>query len=257
MPPPVELASGRGGQLLRFTIYHPKGNIVTADMIGDLRRAVAAIPRRGSIRLVTIEGAGADFSFGASVPEHAPVAIQQVLPDMHRLIQDVLRIPAPTAAVVRGRCLGGGFEIALACDFIFAADDAVLGLPEIGLGLFPPAGSVLLPMRVGTARAVRAVLGGDARPASQWREAGLIEFMGPASGLQAEVERWFDLRLAPRSAAALRHAAAAVRLVVRDRVDALLPELERMYLKDLMQTRDAVEGVAAFLEKRPPKWQDA
>ena len=61
-----------------------------------------------------------------------------MLPDMHALIVDLLELPAPTAAVIRGRCLGGGFELALACDVVFAATDATFGLPEIALGVLPP-----------------------------------------------------------------------------------------------------------------------
>src|SRR4029453_16522162 len=112
------------------------------------------------LKLVTFEGAGADFSFGASIPEHAPAEIGRVLPEAHALIYALLDLPVVTAALVRGRCLGGGFEIALACDFIFAEQSAVFGLPEIALGVFPPAASALLPARVGTARATGASVTG-------------------------------------------------------------------------------------------------
>src|SRR4029453_2941420 len=98
----------------------------------------------------------------------APDQIGAVLPAMNRLIEDLLDAPAVTAAVVRGRCLGGGFELALACDFIFAADDAMLGLPEIALGVFPPAGAALLPVKVGGAQALRAIITGESRSASEW-----------------------------------------------------------------------------------------
>ena len=72
-----------------------------------------------------------------------------MLPRFHALIVELLRVPAVTAAIVSGRCLGGGFEIALACDVILAAADAVLGLPEISVGAFPPVGSILLPLKAG------------------------------------------------------------------------------------------------------------
>jgi cyclohexa-1,5-dienecarbonyl-CoA hydratase len=208
------------------------------------------------LKLVTIAGEGADFSYGASIPEHAPGEIDRVLPAMHELIGMLLEFPAVTAAVVRGRCLGGGFELALACDFIFASEDATFGLPEVALGVFPPAASALLPARVGTARATRAIVGGAARSADEWRDAGLVEFVAPAASLDAEVDRWFDLHLSARSATALRYAAAASRLALRRQVEDLLPRLERLYLKDLMQTQDAVEGIRAFLEKRAPRWTD-
>src|SRR6185312_9376613 len=99
-----------------------------------LEQGLLDVARDPHLKLVTIEGAGADFSFGASIPEHAPDQIGTVLPKMHRAILSVLDVPAVTAAIVRGRCLGGGFELALACDFIFASDTATFGLPEVALG---------------------------------------------------------------------------------------------------------------------------
>jgi cyclohexa-1,5-dienecarbonyl-CoA hydratase len=106
------------------------------------------------------------------------------------------------------------------------------------------------------ARATRAVITGENRSASEWRDAGLVEFVVPAASLEAEVERWFTLHLAPRSAVALRHAAAAARYDLSARVRQVLPELERLYLDDLMRTHDAAEGIAAFIARRPPDWKN-
>jgi cyclohexa-1,5-dienecarbonyl-CoA hydratase len=253
---PVSVAFNHDRSRAAFTLFHEKGNIVTAEMVEALRTGLEAIGDNPHLKLITIAGAGQDFSFGASIPEHAPDRIGEVLPAMHQLVADLLDSPAVTAAVVRGRCLGGGFELALACDFIFAADGAVFGLPEIALGVFPPAGAALLPLRVGAARATRTVLTGESRTAAEWRDAGLVEFVVPADTLNAEVDRWFATYLAPRSAAALRHAATAARMDLITRVRQILPELERLYLNDLMRTEDAVEGIAAFIGRRPPEWKN-
>ena len=256
MSAPVSVAFNADQSRVAFTLFHPKGNIVTAEMVAALRSGLEAVSTNHRLKLITIEGMGQDFSFGASIPEHAPDMIGSVLPDMHALVYDLLDAPAVTAAVVRGRCLGGGFELALACDFILAADEAVFGLPEIGIGVFPPAGSALLPLRVGAARATAAAITGELRAASDWERAGLVHLLGPAEGLGAAVDAWFDRHLASRSAAALRHAAAAVRLGLAAQVRDVLPQLERLYLDELMRTEDAVEGIAAFMAKRPPSWTD-
>jgi cyclohexa-1,5-dienecarbonyl-CoA hydratase len=256
MSGPVTVAFNREQTRAAFRLSHPKGNIITLEMVTALRSAIEPLAENPHLKLVTIEGAGADFSFGASIPEHAPDRIAGVLPEMHRLLEDLLELPAVTAAVVRGRCLGGGFELALACDFIFAADSAVFGLPEIALGVFPPAGAALLPWRAGGGAATHAVICGDTRPASEWRDRGLIELVAPAAALAVEVDAWFQRHIEPKSAAALRHAAAAARLPLVHHVRTCLPALERLYLNDLMQSTDAVEGIAAFLDKRPPRWQD-
>jgi cyclohexa-1,5-dienecarbonyl-CoA hydratase len=237
-------------------LFHPKGNIITAEMVDALRAALEPLAENPHLKLLTVEGSGPDFSFGASIPEHAPDRIADVLPRMHALIEDLLEAPVITAAIVRGRCLGGGFELALACDFIFAADDAVFGLPEVALGVFPPAAAALLPLRAGAARATRAIVTGHQSTAGDWQAAGLVELTAPAGRLDVEVDRWFDLHLRARSAAALRHAAAAARLMLLSQVRSALPELERLYLQDTMRTQDAVEGIAAFLEKRQPHWKD-
>lgn len=239
---------------LRFS--HAKGNIITAEVVAALRAALEDLATERSVRLVTIEGQGADFSFGASVPEHAPGEIERVLPDMHALVLDLLASPAPTAVVVRGRCLGGGFELALACDFIFAADSAVFGLPEIALGVFPPTASVLLPVRVGAARAASAVLTGTTRSAAAWHADGLVEFVAREAELAAAVDDWFAKSLGRWSAEALRHAVQAVRAPVVDAATARLPEVEQLYLRELMRSRDAHEGIQAFLDKRAPVWRD-
>jgi cyclohexa-1,5-dienecarbonyl-CoA hydratase len=253
---PVGVAISADRTRAAFTLFHPKGNIITTETIAALAAGLDSIADNPHLKLITVEGAGPDFSYGASIPEHAPDRIGSVLPAMHRLLEDLLDAPAVTAAVVRGRCLGGGFELALACDLIFAADDASFGLPEIALGVFPPAAAALLPFRAGGALASRAIITGESRSAQSWQQAGLVELVAPAASLATEVDRWFAIHLAPRSAAALRHAAAASRAALFSHLRATLPQLERLYLDRLMRTHDAAEGIAAFLEKRPPRWMD-
>lgn len=253
---PLQVSFSADQSRAAFRLFHPKGNIVTAAMVGALSQALDSLAQSPHLKLVTLEGAGRDFSFGASIPEHTPAEIGRVLPEMHALINALLDFPAVTAAIVRGRCLGGGFELALACDFVFAERTAAFGLPEIALGVFPPAAAALLPPRIGTARASSAILTGATRPAGEWAEAGLIERVSEPGAIHADVDRWFDEHLRGRSAAALRHATAAARLSLRHHVHAVLPELERLYLVDLMGTEDAAEGIAAFLARRAPRWTD-
>ena len=253
----LRIAHGGDGAHVRLTLDRPKGNIVTAALIGELRAALATIRPGGGVKLISLEAAGANFSYGASVEEHVAERIAQVLPELNAAVLDLLRAPAPTLAVVRGRCLGGGFELVLACDMVFAADDAVLGVPEVGLGVFPPAAAAILPMRVGCSRAARAVVAGEALPASWWETSGLIDRVVPSDALDAEVNAWFAAQLAPRSAAALAHAAEAARAALVHTVPALLAGLERQYLDRLMRTHDASEGIAAFIERRVPQWRNA
>lgn len=242
----------------------PHGNAITDVMVGTLQEMLerlgtppSRVGQEPAVKLVTIEGAGADFCFGSSLEEHVPARMPEVLPRFHALIMDMLAVPAVTCAVVGGRCLGGGFELALACDVIIAADDAVMGLPEIGVGAFPPAASILLPLKVGAARASAAILDGRPRLAHEWESAGLVELLVSRRELAGAADRWFATTIARYSAAALAHAALASRLVVRQAVESLLPKAERLYLQEVLATVDAAEGVAAFLEKRTPNWTDS
>jgi cyclohexa-1,5-dienecarbonyl-CoA hydratase len=254
--PALRVAESSDGTRAAITLIAGKGNIITESLIGMIDVSLDDLASLPHLKLLTIEAAAPDFSFGASIPEHAPGEIERVLPRAHALIEKLLVFPAPTAAVVCGRCLGGGFELALACDFIFAEEGAVFALPEIALGVFPPAAAALLPSRVGAARATAAVVTGASLSAEQWRHAGLVEHVSRQGELAADVDRWFAGHLAGRSAEALRHAVAAARLGLRQHVGTLLPQLERLYLDTLMQTHDAREGVAAFLAKRAPRWSD-
>ena len=253
---PINVLFDPAGTRASIVLRETPGNIITATLITQLRAALDDLQYSRHLRLLTIEGAGPDFSFGASIPEHTPDAIARVLPDMHALVRDLVSLPVATAAVVRGRCLGGGFELALACDFILAADNATFGLPEILLGVFPPAGSVLLPVRAGAARATSTLLTGLATPASTWHVAGVVSLLAPEAALAKAVDEWFGRTLAKMSAEALRHAVRVARMPIVSAVDRDLAEAERLYLKDLMVTTDAREGVRAFLEKRRPVWRD-
>lgn len=238
----------------RLVLDAPPANIISRAMIAALRGELDALSADPDVKLLTIEGAGGHFSYGASVPEHLPPDVGVMLPEFHALVRELLAFPAPTLAIVRGRCLGGGFELALGCDVIVAAEGAQLGLPEVTLGVFPPAAAALLPLRLGVSRAARAVLTGAVRPATAWFVDGLVLDVVEADRLLGTVEEWALTNIAPRSTVALRHAATASRTVLRMVGLPALTLLEEQYMTALLATHDAVEGCAAFIEKRPPVW---
>lgn len=254
--PPVRVIDEAGGTWRRLRLDAPPGHILSLAMVQALTAAVDQAGRRPGLKWLTIEGSRGQFSYGASIPEHLPARMSEVLPAMHGLMRLVLDFAAPTAALVDGRCLGGGFELALCCDAIVATTDATFGLPEIKLAAFPPVAAALLPMRVGATRASRAVITGDALPASYWQQAGLVSMVPETATLYEAAFSWFARYLAPRSAVALSHAALAARTVWRPQVERALEENERRYLDELLTSADTEEGVRAWMEKRPPQWQD-
>lgn len=253
-PPLVRVLEEAGGSWQRLRMEAPPGHLLSLAMVEALGAAVATAGARPGVKWLTVEGSRGQFSYGASIPEHLPAVMPRVLPAMHALMRLVLDTPAPTAALVDGRCLGGGFELALCCDAVFATADASLGLPEIKLAAFPPVAAALLPIRVGASRAARAVLAGEALSAHYWHHAGLVSLVPDGSTLHEAAFTWFARYLAPRSAPALSHTALASRAVWRPEVDRAIAENERRYL-DLLAHPDAEEGIRAWMERRVPRWR--
>ena len=250
---PLRTAVERDGGLLRLTLARPKANIVDASMIGALAAALARHAGERAIRGVLLDAEGPHFSFGASVEEHLPATCGAMLATLHALVMAMLEFPAPILVAVRGQCLGGGLEVAMAGSLIFAAPDAQLGQPEMKLGVFAPAASVLLPCRVNAAVAEDLLLSGRSVGAAEAKELGLVHTV--ADDPVAAALAWFDAHLAGKSAASLRFALKAARHARIDAVRAGLAAVEKLYLQGLMNTRDANEGLAAFLARRPPVWE--
>jgi cyclohexa-1,5-dienecarbonyl-CoA hydratase len=250
----ISVSSDAGGALLRVGFGWSKGNILDLATIRAMRAALRERIGAAGLRAILLEGTGAHFSYGASVEEHRPAQAAQMLRELHGLLLDLWESCVPVVAVVRGVCLGGGLELALACTRVVAAPDARFGAPEIKLGVFAPFASVMLPIRVGLAAAERLLVSGEPIDAAHARAAGIVDEI--AEDPAAAAEQWARRTLLPNSGASLRFALRAARTPFRERVESALREAERQYLEDLMATHDAREGIAAFLEKRPPQWED-
>ena len=250
---PLKVWLDRDGALLRLRLARPKANICDAQMIEALQAALDAHADHAALRAVLLDAEGPHFSFGASVEEHLAERCAGMLASLHALILTLAGCRVPVLVAVRGQCLGGGLEIALAGGPIFAAPNAQFGQPEIKLGVFAPAASCLLPWRVSAVAAEDLLCSGRSIDAAQALAIGLVQML--ADDPVAAALAYFDEHLAPRSAAALAHAMQAARA---PRLAALRDELarvERLYLQSLMKTRDANEGLAAFLAKRSPTWE--
>ena len=252
----VRLELTHNGQVARLALAAPKANILDKAMMLGLGAALDELATQRNLKAIVLAGAGAHFSFGASIEEHLPDRIGDTLMHLRNLLLKMAVAPAPMIAAVRGQCLGGGFELALACDLIVAEDSAQLGLPEIKLGVFPPAGAALLPVRIGSGRAAEMVLTGASWTANQAAAAGLVSKVFSSGDLETQLAAWLQSDFLPRSAAALRFAAQASRRSLVRVLETDLPALERLYLDQLMGQPDAVEGVLAFLEKRQPHWSE-
>ncbi len=234
-----------------------KGNVLDAVMMNELQHLLDSFRDKNNIKLITIEGAGKHFSFGASVEEHTKEKAPNMLESFHKLFYTILDIGIPTAAKVSGQCLGGGMEIALICNFIFADQSAVFGQPEIVLGVFPPPASLLLPLKIGNSRAEELLITGKSIKAERANTIGLLNALfDDRSQMEAGVEEWIVKSILPKSASSLRYATKASRSFMSHIIMKFLPELQKIYVDGLMQTHDANEGINAFLEKRKAEWNN-
>ena len=241
------------GGLLRLTLARPKANLIDAAMIAALHGAFVAYRGHPGLRGVLVDAEGPHFSFGASVEEHLPDQCATMLASLHALILAMVEFPAPVLVAVRGQCLGGGLEVALAGGPIFAAPDAQLGQPEMKLGVFAPAASCLLSYRVNQPDAEDLLFSGRALTGDEAKAIGLVQFV--TAEPEAAALAYFGQHLAGKSAASLACAVTAARGPMIHDLRRRLAEVERLYIDRLMQTRDANEGLVAFLGKRRPHWE--
>jgi cyclohexa-1,5-dienecarbonyl-CoA hydratase len=169
-------------------------------------------------------------------------------------VRRIAGYPVPVLVAVRGQCLGGALEIATAGHLIFAAPTAQFGQPEIRLGVFAPAASCILTGRIGRMAAEDLLISGRSISAGTARDIGLVAAVDPEP--EAAALAYFDKHLEPKSASSLRYAVAAARGGFCRQLDEMLDGIERLYLDELMATHDAAEGIAAFLARRPAKWEN-
>jgi len=240
------------GRLLRLRLNRPKANLVDREMVAALDSALALHLGQTEPTAVLVDAEGPHFSYGASIAEHLPDQVAPMLTEFHRLVVRMIASPVPILVAVRGQCLGGGLELAMAGHLMFVAPDASLGQPEIKLGVFAPVGSCLLPELVGPARALDLLVSGRSLTGIEAVAINLAKDTA-ADPAQAAFD-YFKAHIAPKSASSLRHAVRAARLDLAARVKVKLAAVEQLYLDELMATRDPVEGLRAFLDKRPAEW---
>lgn len=250
----IKLAFSNTGQILNLTLNAPKGNVVDREMMLELIQAFDQQSRAPSIKALVFQGVGDHFSFGASVPEHQKELAPQMLATFHDLFRALIAINKPCLALVRGQCLGGGFELAMFCHWIFASENAHFGQPEINLAVFPPVASLILPHLIGQSAADDLVLSGRSITAPEAKQLGLVHSV--SADPSAELNEFLAKHVLSKSAAALQFAARASRYEMHQAFLKNIAALEKMYVQELMETDDANEGIKAFMERRKPMWKN-
>jgi len=241
----------------RIILDDGKGNVLDSIMMKELTDLLSSFKNNKDIKLITFEGAGNNFSFGASVEEHTKDKVAEMLDSFHKIFYTLVELHIPTLAKISGQCLGGGFELPLACNFIFADKTAKVGQPEILLGVFAPPASIMLPLKIGNAKAEELLITGQIISAEKAKELGLInDVFEDKKTLEEAVNNWIEKNILKKSAASLRYATEAARASFDYFVKKHLPYFTDLFIKGLMETEDANEGINSFLEKRKPVWKN-
>jgi cyclohexa-1,5-dienecarbonyl-CoA hydratase len=250
----IKTAWAHEGQVLRIVLASPPANILDGQTMSEIRSCVRQAAEEKSLKAIVFEGEGKHFCFGASVQEHVKEKAGEMITGFHGMFKDLLETRIPLIALVRGQCLGGGMELALFCSFIVAEPRAKFGQPEIQLGVLPPVAAAILPGVIGQSRADDMILTGrsiDAETARQW---GLVHTV--AEDAEAAVDALLKEHILPKSASSLKFAYAAARAGWFMSLSSTLDKMEHLYVNELMETLDANEGIASFLEKRKPAWKN-
>ena len=235
----------------RVTLNNPPLNVIDIRMMEELRAALEEIEVRPELSVVILAGSERAFSSGVDVAAHSPDKVRGMLADFHSVIRSVIGSSKLTVASVRRHCLGGGAELALVCDIVYASPDSVWGFPEIKLACYAPVASVALSAIVGQKLAAELLLTDRTLTGEEALAAGLVN--GLAEDPETLVAECVQ-RVSQLSPAALRIAKKAFYAWDSMHFDKELIRAEQIYNDELMKTADAQEGVAAFMERRRPKW---
>jgi cyclohexa-1,5-dienecarbonyl-CoA hydratase len=238
----------------RLTIQRPPANVLHLEALRELTASVEAASDDTTLKVFVLAAVGKHFSAGVDVADHTPERVGEMIPAFDRLCLLLAQLPCVTLAVVQGHALGGGCELVACCDLAIMARGARIGQPEIQLAAIAPIAALRLPTLVGPRWAARLLFTGEVLEADQAALIGLVTEAVDADALREAEEAWIG-RLLSFSTPALRMTKRALLLGLRG-LEEGLPEMERLYLRELMATDDAQEGLRAFLEKRKPIWRN-
>jgi cyclohexa-1,5-dienecarbonyl-CoA hydratase len=243
------------GATAHITLKNPPVNVIDIPMMEELLVAIGDVEQRPEITTLVFRGEGKCFSAGVDIAAHTPEKIAEMLSKFHAVILTISRSPKVSMAAVHGTCLGGGAELAMICDMVYAEEDSTWGFPEIKLACYPPVACVALAALVGQKRATELILTGRTFKGSDAVKMGLVNETA-VSAMQLDNILGRSLKeVGTMSAAALQVTKKAIYTWDGLHLDKGIARAEKIYLEELMNTEDVKEGVNAFIQKRKPEWK--
>jgi cyclohexa-1,5-dienecarbonyl-CoA hydratase len=239
----------------RVVLNRPKHNVFNIDMMQELTQLLAQLNSDAELKCVVIAAEGASWCAGVEVSDHKP----ELAPDMIRVFDALLKqihaLTVPSIAAVHGACLGGGMEVAIACDMIVASKAAVFGQPEIKLGFLPPYAAVRLPHLVGPSKAVEICTTGRRYSAEAVYQMGLVAELLDADAFDDGLGKLIK-EIQHCSPLIIRLNKKAVNQHLGMDINAAMESVSDLFLNQLMKTEDTLEGIKSFEEKRRPEWKN-
>jgi len=239
--------------LATLTIDHPPVNIIHIPALKQLEDILTQLSEDENVCVLILQAKGKMFSAGADVADHTAERVGEMIPLFDRVCQALADFPVPTIAAVQGHALGGGCELVLCCDMAVMAESAKIGQPEIQLAAIAPIAALRLPYLIGYRAAADMLFTGRNLTAQEALEQGLVNAIVPLDQVSAWAQEKAS-QIAGLSRAAMVLLKQALLQGYGDWAKST-PEMERLYLEDLMNTADAHEGLNAFMEKRRPEWK--
>lgn len=239
-----------------ITMSRPPLNVLNNAMMAEFNNLLETIEADRGISGIVIGAKGKAFSAGVDVADHTVEKVADMIRLFHGIFRKLAATDAVTIAAVQGAALGGGCELACFCDIVLASDRAKFAQPEVMLGVFPPVAAAVLPLQIGTKKAVELTALGGTISADEALRIGLVNHVFAADEFSTKVEEFVG-GFRKLSRPVVRMAKRATMLLAREQILSHLERNEQIYLDELMKLKDAQEGVAAFMEKRKPEWNHA
>lgn len=247
----VEVSDGIGTIL----VNRPPLNIFDQKTLTEVQKALQSLKVNADANLILLKTAGDRFfSVGVDVEQHLPKHAPKTLAAFNKVFEALIDVDKPVIAVVQGSALGGGCEVAFACDVVIAVDTAMFGQPEIQVGAVPTIAAAAMHHLIGQKRTFELLYTGDAISARTAEQIGLINKAVPANQLDNTVNE-FITKLKEHSPIMLRYIRRAIYESLHLDFMQAIEKSTEIYLESLKNTEDASEGLKAFLEKRKPEWK--
>lgn len=244
------------GEKAFLTINRPPLNILNIAVMEEMNKALSSLAGNKEVKVLVISGSGEKaFSAGVDITDHTADKAEKMLQVFHDIFRNMLKIDQVTVAALRGLTLGGGCEIALFCDLAIAADNLKIGQPEIKLSVIAPVALLILPRLVGIKKASEMLLTGKIIEAAEAEKMGLVNKIVPLASFDSELEIFLK-PFSELSLVGVKHSKKGIQLGLEASFLDGLERIEKTYLKELMATEDAHEGLKAFMEKRKPLWKN-